>query len=139
MGEGTTHSAHPIARVVFDHLACGPGGWRIDPSGIERIDASLSELRGSVELVGALAALASVVDFLSSRGGGEVVPALVGVMLGFEGDLKTINASLGAEVLEKRVRATRNRAEKLLGNFALARTLDRSPAPAGTARWWSVR
>jgi hypothetical protein len=59
-------------------------------------------------------------------------------MLAFEQDLKAINGKLGAEVVESHVR-TRDEAERLLGNLGLARTLDRSPAPAGAARWWNVR
>jgi hypothetical protein len=137
MAAGT--EPHPIARFVFDHLEQNAGEWRLVEGAEEAIAAELVALRGKTALVEAMIAVASVAEFLTARNGRDAAIALLGVMLDREDDVRALNGVLGAEVVEKRVRETRKQAEKLLGGAALARTLDRSPAPAGAVRWWAAR
>ena len=131
--------AHPIARFVFDRLAQTSGEWRLIEGAEEEIAACLAAMCGKTELIAAMIAIASVAEFLAARNGRDAAAALLGVMLDREEDVRALNGVLGAEVVERRVRETRKQAEKLVGGAALARKLDRSPAPAGAVRWWAAR
>jgi hypothetical protein len=128
---------HPIAQRVFEKLVKNADGFALAEGAEQEIELALSAMGGSVELVDALLTLASVAEFLSTRGE-SAARALIAIMLRFEDELRALNASLGAEVVEKRLRTTRDRADKLLGGFALVRAKNVAPSPAGVP-WWSLR
>lgn len=127
---------HPIAKRVFEQLVSDANGFALAEGAEQEIELALSAMSGSVELVEALLTLASVAEFLSTRGE-SAARALLAIMLRFEDDLRALNASLGAEVVEKRLRTTRDRADKLLGGFALVRAKKVASSP-GAVPWWNL-